>query len=77
MFDSNTKINCINKNLANRVNLTIRQDIFILLIEVTNARTCFENIIKNAKVLIKKVVIYISIFVVSRLNYKILLEQSF
>jgi len=47
------------------------------LIEVTKARICFEEIIEDAKILIKKVIIYISIFVVSRFNYKILLDRSF
>ncbi len=77
MFNSNAKINYISKSFANKTNLIIRQDIFILLIEITRVRVCFEEIIKNAKILIKKVVIYIFIFVVSRLNYKILLDRSF
>jgi len=64
IFNNNAKINCISKDFANKINLVIRQDIFILLIEITKARVCFEKIIKNAKISIKKVIIYIFIFVV-------------
>ena len=74
MFNSNAKINYISKSFANKTNLIIRQDIFILLIEITRVRVCFEEIIKNAKISIKRVIIYIYIFVVFRLNYKILLD---
>jgi len=77
IFDSNAKINCINKSLANRVDLTIRQDISILLIEVRKARACFEDIIEDAKVSIEKIIIYILIFVVFRFNHEILLKRSF
>ena len=77
MFNSNAKINYISKSFANKTNLIIRQDIFILLIEITKARIRFEEIIKNTKMLIKKVIIYIFIFIVSRLNYEILLNRSF
>jgi len=52
MFNNSVKINCINKNLANRANLAIRQDVFILLIRVTKARACFKEIIKDARLLI-------------------------
>ncbi len=74
IFNNNAKINCINKNFANKTNLIIRQNIFILLIEITRARICFEEIIKNAKILIEKIIIYIYIFVVFRFNYDILLN---
>ncbi len=74
IFNNNAKINCISKIFANKINLVIRQNVFILLIEITRARICFEEIIKNAKILIKKIIIYIYIFVISRFNYKILLN---
>jgi len=77
IFDNNAKISCINKSFANNINLVIRQDIFILLIEVTRARARFEEIVKNTKISIEKIIIYIFIFVVSRLNYEILLKQFF
>jgi len=41
------------------------------------ARVCFEEVIEDAKILIEKVIIYIFIFIVSRLNYEILLDRSF
>ena len=77
MFNSNAKINYISKSFANKTNLIIRQDIFILLIEITRVRVCFEEMIKNAKISIKRVIIYIYIFVVFRLDYEILLDRSF
>ncbi len=64
MFNNNAKINCISKNFANKINLVIRQNVFILLVEVTKAYICFEEIIKDTKILIKKVIIYTFIFVV-------------
>lgn len=57
IFDNSTKINCINKSFANRINLTIQWEVFILLIEVTEAYTCFEDIIENVKILIERVII--------------------
>ncbi len=74
IFNSNTKINYNSKNFANKTNLIIRQNISILLIEIIEIRTCFEKIIKNTEILIKKLIIYIYSFVVSRFNYKILLN---
>jgi len=65
IFNNNAKINCINKDFANKTNLIIRQNVFILLVKITKARIRFEEIIKNAKILIKEVIIYIYIFVVS------------
>jgi len=47
------------------------------LIKVIEAHIWLKEIIKDAKVLIKKIVIYTFIFVVFRLNYEILLEQLF
>ena len=64
IFNSNAKINCISKSFANKIDLTIRQDISILLIKITRARICFEEIIENIEILIKKVIVYIFIFVV-------------
>ncbi len=77
MFNNNAKINCINKSFANKINLVIWQSIFILLIKITKTHICFEEIIKNAKILIKKIIIYTFIFVLFRFNYKILLDRSF
>ncbi len=74
IFNCNTKINYNSKNFANKTNLIIRQNISILLIEIIEIRTCFEKIIKNTEILIKKLIIYIYSFVVSRFNYKILLN---
>ncbi len=64
MFNSSAKINYICKNFANKIDLIIRQDISILLIKITRARTCFEKVIENIEILIEKVIVYISIFVV-------------
>ena len=77
IFNNNTKINYISKNFANKINLVIRKNVFILLVEITRARVCFEEIIKDAKILIEKIIIYIFIFVIFRLNYKILLNRFF
>ena len=65
MFNNSAKINCISKDLANKINLIIRQNVSILLIKITRVRICFEEIIKDAKILIKEVIIYTFIFVVS------------
>jgi len=77
IFNNNAKINCISKSFANKINLVIRQNVFILLIKIIRVRICFQEVIKDAKILIKKIIIYIFIFVVFRLNYKILLDRSF
>ncbi len=65
MFNNSAKINCISKDLANKINLIIRQNVSILLIKITRVRICFEEIIKDAKISIKEVIIYTFIFVVS------------
>lgn len=62
--NSNTKINCISKNLVDKISLAIRQEISILLIEITKAHICFEKIIKDVKKFVKNVVIYTLIFIV-------------
>ncbi len=77
MFNNNVKINYISKDFANKIDLIIRQNVFILLIEIIKARICFEEIIKDIEISIRKVIIYIFIFVVFRLNYEILLNRSF
>ncbi len=64
IFNSSAKINYISKSFANKINLIIRQNIFILLIKITRTRVCFKEIIKDTKISIKKVIIYIFIFVV-------------
>ncbi len=64
MFNNNAKINCINKNFANKISLIIRQNVFILLVEIIRARVCFEKVIKDAKISIKRIIIYTFIFVV-------------
>jgi len=64
IFNNNAKINCISKSFANKISLVIRQNIFILLVKITKVRICFEKIIKDTKILIKKIIIYIFIFVV-------------
>ncbi len=65
IFNNSAKINCISKDLANKINLIIRQNVSILLIKITRVRICFEEIIKDAKISIKEVIIYTFIFVVS------------
>ncbi len=77
IFNNNIEINYISKNFTNKTNLIIWQNISILLIKVIEARVCFEKIIENTKILIKKIIIYIFIFVVSRFDYKILLNRFF
>lgn len=65
IFNSSIEINCISKDLINRINLTIRQKISILLIEIIKTYICFEEIIEDAKIFVESIVIYIFIFVVS------------
>ncbi len=62
---------------ANKINLAICQKVSIFLIEIIEACACFEEIIKNTKISIDDIVIYISIFVVICFDYKILLKQFF
>ena len=77
MFDNKVEINCINNFFANKINLIIRQEVSISLIKVIKVRICFERVIKNAKISIDDIVIYISIFVVICFDYEILLKRSF
>ncbi len=77
IFDNKIEINCISKSLAKKIDLIICQKVSISLIEVIEARVYFEEIIKNAKISIDDIVIYISIFVIICFDYKILLRQSF
>jgi len=71
------KSTALTRVLRIKIDLTIRQDVFILLIKVTRARIRFQKVVKDIKILIEKVIIYIFIFVVSRFNYEILLKQLF
>ena len=77
IFNNETKINCIFKRLIDAVQLSVRQNIKIIMINVINKRARFFNVCDTVFKNIDIIIISISVFVVRRLNYELLLKRFF
>ena len=77
LFNNNAKMNCMLKKLINAIQLFIRQEINIAMINFTDERTCFFNVCKSIFINIESIIISIFIFVIERSNYKFLLKYCF
>ena len=77
MFDNGTEINFIFKRLINAVQLSVRQSINIIMINVIDERARFFNVCKAVSINIDNIIISISIFVVKRSDHELLLKRLF
>ena len=77
MFDNKTEINCMFKRLINVVQLSVRQSINIIMINIINERARFFDVCKTVFISIDNVMISISIFVVKRSDHELFLKKFF
>ena len=77
MFDNGAEINCIFKRLIDAVQLLIRQNINITMINITDERARFFNTCKTVSINIDSNTISISVFVMKRSDHKLFWKRSF
>ena len=77
IFDSGTEVNCIFKWLIDAIQLFVRQNVNIIMINVINERARFFNVCETVFIRIDSITISISVFVVKRLNHKLFLKRLF
>ena len=77
MFNNETKVNCMFKRLINVTQLSVHQNINIIMININNERARFFKVCKTVFINIDNITISISIFVVKRSNYELLLRRFF
>ena len=77
IFDNKTKMNCIFKRLIDVVQLSVRQNINIIIINVTDKRIRFFDVCETVLISIDSITISISVFVVKRSDHEFLLKRFF
>ena len=77
MFDSGAEVNCMFKRLTDVAQLSVRQNINIIMINVINERARFFDVCETVFINIDSITISISVFVVKRSNHELLLKKSF
>ena len=77
MFDSEAEVNCMFKRLTDAAQLSVRQNINIIMINVINERARFFDVCETVSINIDNITISISVFVVKRSNHELFLKRSF
>ena len=77
MFDNEADINCIFKQLINVAQLSVHQNINIIMINVVNERAHFFDMCEIVFISIDSIMISISVFVVKRSDHKLFLKKFF
>ena len=77
MFDNRTKINCIFKQLIDVIQLSVRQNINIIIINVIDKQACFVNVCETVLINIDNIKILISVFVMKRSDHELFLKRFF
>ena len=77
MFDSRTKVNCMFRRLIDAVQLSVRQNINIIMISVIDERARFFDVCEAVPISIDSITISISVFVVKRSDHELLLKRLF
>ena len=77
MFDNETEVNYIFKWLIDAVQLFVRQNINTIMINVIDERARFFNMCEAVFINIDSITISISVFVVKRSDYELLLKRFF
>ena len=77
MFNNEAEINCMFKWLIDVVQLFMRQNISIIMINVIDERTRFFNVCEAVFISIDSIIISISIFVVKRSDHELFLKRPF
>ena len=77
MFDNEAEINYMFKRLTNAVQLFVRQNINIIMINVINERARFFDVCEAVSISINNITISIPVFVVKRSDHEFLLKRFF
>ena len=77
MFDSGAEVNCMFKRLTDVAQLSVRQNINIIMINVIDERARFFDVCEAVLISIDNIMISISVFVVERSDHELLLKKSF
>ena len=77
IFDSRAEVNYMFKELINIIQLSVRQNINIIMINVINERARFFKICETVLISIDSIIILLSVFVVKCSNYEFLLKKLF
>ena len=77
MFDNETEVNCMFKRLTDAAQLSVRQNINIIMINVINERARFFDVCETVFISIDSITISISVFVVKRSDHELFLKRSF
>ena len=77
MFDNETEINYMFKRLIDVAQLSVRQKINIIMINVINERARFFDVCKTVFISIDNITISILVFVVKRSDHEFLLKKLF
>ena len=75
IFDNRTKVNCIFKRLIDVAQLFMRQNINIIMINVTDERARFFDVYETIFVNIDNITISISVFVVKRSDNELFFKK--
>ena len=77
MFNSKAEVNCMFKRLVNAAQLSVRQSINIIIINVIDERVRFFNVYETVFININSIMMLISVFVVKRSDHELLLKRLF
>ena len=77
IFDSEAKVNCMFKRLVDAAQLSVRQNISIIIIDIIDERARFFDVCEAVLISIDSITISISVFVMKRSDHELLLKRSF
>ena len=77
MFDNKAEVNCTFKRLIDIVQLSVRQNIHIMIINVIDEQARFFDVCKTILINIDNIIISISVFIIKRSDHELLLKRSF
>ena len=75
--NNETKINCMFERLIDAAQMSVRQNINIIRINVINERARFLDVCKTVSISIDSITISISVFVMKRSNHELLFKRFF
>ena len=77
IFDNEAKIDCNFKRSTDAIQLSVRQNINIIIINIIDERARFFNVCEIVSINTNSIIISISVFVVKRSDYELLLKRLF
>ena len=77
MFNSDAEVNCMFKRLTDAVQLSVCQNINIIMINITDERAHSFYVCETVLISIDNIIISVSVFVVKRSDHELLLKRLF